>query len=181
MDQPINQPIEQSLTETIYRLVRTIRRRPSGHPKEARGNRRLLRALSAHDGATAKELSRILDIRPASLAELLAKAEAQGLIRRIRDVADQRVILTYLEAPGHDAIKAMKTAAKDDEIYRGILSPEETDQLIHLCQKLTLGLEEKLQVSINPDQGAASDPLNDEVPLPSALDFDETQSGEGRT
>lgn len=147
MNQLINQPPEQTLTETIYRLVRTLRRRPTTHPYQSRGYRRLLRALSSHDGATAKELSQVLEIRPASLAELLSKAEAQGLIRRIRDEADQRVILTYLEPAGRDAIQAMKSVAKDDEIYRGILTQKETSLLITLCQKLTNGLDEKFRIS----------------------------------
>lgn len=156
MTDPINRPIEQTLSETIHRLMRTLRRRPSDHPYQSRSYRRLLWILSTHDGASAKELSQLLDIRPASLAELLAKAEAQGLINRVRNDADQRMINTYLAETGREVIRTMKSRTTDDEIYDGILTKAETAMLINLCKKLTQGLEEKFQLALE-DTGRATD------------------------
>lgn len=155
MNQSTHGPNETNLSETIHRLMRTLRRQPAGHPHHARGSRRLLKALNQIDGASARELSDFLGIRPASLAELLSKTESRGLIRRVRDEEDHRISHIYLAEAGRQILMDMITRSDDESVFSGILTKEETRLLISLCNKLTAGMERKLQEAA-PDGGTRS-------------------------
>lgn len=65
-----------------------------------RGQGQVLAVLKQSDGLTTRELARLLDIRTASLNELLVKLEAKGLIERSRSDADGRVMIVSLTDAG---------------------------------------------------------------------------------
>ena len=150
---------ERSVMEALHRLMRTLRRGPHSdrsHSGHSRGYNRLLRILIHNEGASARELADLLEIRPASLAELLAKMEQDGFILRRKDEKVGRVQRISLSEMGKARLRSMKEKKTDEPLINEILTAEEKDTLIDLCNKLTEGLAER-SVSINepsPGKGA---------------------------
>lgn len=101
------------------------------------GQLRVLEALESEDKLTQSELRGKLDIRAASLSELLAKLEDKGLIVRERNESDKRSIDVYLTDLGADCISEAKEQRKKmAEKMLGALSEEEKQQLSDLLCKL---------------------------------------------
>ncbi|MGI6033722.1 MAG: MarR family winged helix-turn-helix transcriptional regulator, partial [Coriobacteriales bacterium] len=101
------------------------------------GQLRVLEALEGEDKLTQSELRGKLDIRAASLSELLTKLEDKGLIVRERNEADKRSIDVYLTDLGADCISEAKEHRKKmAEKMLGALSEEEKQQLSNLLCKL---------------------------------------------
>lgn len=142
-----NAGTEQTLTEALRRLERSLRRQPFSHNHHSRGKMRFLRLLAGHGGASARELAELMDIRPSSLAELLAKLEKGGLIRRDRDENDLRVVRIHLEEAGHRKLAEMESNAILADAFSDILTGKEKDTLIELCNKLSDGLEKRRRLS----------------------------------
>ncbi|MQY08241.1 MarR family winged helix-turn-helix transcriptional regulator [Actinomadura macrotermitis] len=57
-------------------------------------------ALWQHDGQPVKELSRLLQLEPATLSPLVKRLEAAGLVRRDRDARDERLLRVTLTPAG---------------------------------------------------------------------------------
>jgi DNA-binding MarR family transcriptional regulator len=59
-------------------------------------------ALWQHGPVSVREVSRLLQLDPATLSPLLKRLEAAGLLRRARDPRDDRALLVTLTDAGHD-------------------------------------------------------------------------------
>lgn len=59
-------------------------------------------ALWQHDGQTVSALGERLTLDSGTLTPLLKRLQAQGLLQRLRDVADERRVLLQLTAQGRD-------------------------------------------------------------------------------
>lgn len=116
---------------------------PAGNP--LRGQGRVLSILKMKPQITQKELSYLLDMRPQSLSELLAKLERQGYIKREPLEEDRRVATITLTPEGQEA--SLDADEKDFNIQRvvGSLSEEEQQQLAAALDKLTAALEKELE------------------------------------
>ncbi len=85
-----------------------------------------------------RELARRLDIRSASVSELLAKMEESGLIKRMPDPHDRRVVLVRLTEKGRNEAKHVADQRKKaNEDLFAVLDDEEKDQLESILDKLT--------------------------------------------
>ena len=82
---------------------------------------RVLWELAHHEGTTATELARALDIDPGYLSRLLAALKARRLVRAQRSPADARQSLLFLSATGRKAYAAMN--AQSEQQIQGLLSP----------------------------------------------------------
>ena len=106
-----------------------------------RGQGRVLAALKMQPEISQKELSYLLDIRPQSLGELLAKLEKGGFITRTQSETDNRVMdirLTDEGAAAADNREEDKSDMFDD------LSAEEHDILSGYLERVIAGLEQKI-------------------------------------
>ncbi len=103
----------------------------------------LLGVLLVHDGLTQKELSRQLQIRPASLGELVDKLAQNGYVERRVNENDKRVLNVYLTEAGHRVVDEVIQArqAMLDTIFSG-LAEDEQQQLSALMGKLIEALEQ---------------------------------------
>ena len=59
-------------------------------------------ALWEHAPLSVRELSRLLQLEPATLSPLLKRLEESGLVRRERDPADERALAVRLTSRGRD-------------------------------------------------------------------------------
>ena len=104
----------------------------------------MLRVLLEHDGANQRELAEILDVRPSSMTEMLSKLEGKGLLRRMQDETDQRVMRVFLTEEGKTA--AQNSGYDDAALHTvfGVLSEDETALMLSLIGKLNAAAEESV-------------------------------------
>ena len=94
--------IEFTLSEKIYTLLfratRMLRRGSDVDTELPPGQLRMLALISAMDMPTQQRVLEFMQIRPASLSEMLSKLEKGGYIVRTRDEKDKRnVVITVTE------------------------------------------------------------------------------------
>lgn len=112
-----------------------------GHP----GQMRVLSLLSRMDGAGQSEIAERLDIRPASLSELIGRLETAGLAERRQSGEDKRLVHVFLTEEGKrmagEAMNHRESMMKDMFTQ---LTEEECGQLVGLLEKLTNGMEQSM-------------------------------------
>lgn len=111
--------------------------------KVSRAQGHLLGLLVVQDGITQKELSTQLQIRPASLGELVDKLEQTGYVERRVNKKDKRISNVYLTEEGRRSANEVMQARMElvNSIFSG-LSEEEMNQLSTLMNKLILSIEQ---------------------------------------
>ncbi|CZR09192.1 MarR family winged helix-turn-helix transcriptional regulator [Trichococcus ilyis] len=128
---------------SAMKLMRTLRRKENPAKHESRGAGRLLRILQENDGMSARELADRMGIRPASLSEMLNRLEADGIVMRRPDPADQRRNRIFIQEKGYALLKKMKAVRQTErEHINRSLTLEEQEQFVALCEKLTKSLED---------------------------------------
>ena len=109
------------------------------HRKGSNGGRNgVLGILASHgDEMSQRIIAEKLDVRPASLSELLGKMEASGLVTRETSEADRRAVIVRLtEAGKEEARVAMAQRAETDKALFSALSDEECEHLVALLERL---------------------------------------------
>ena len=103
---------------------------------------RLLACIAENPNVSSRDLCEILDLRPSSLSEMLARAEREGWITRTVDEADRRVQRVNLSPKGKSFIEEMETAReKDAQRKTACFTEEEKAQFCALCNRLSEHLE----------------------------------------
>ncbi len=126
------------------KLARAMRRcppDPAEHPfPPAVG--RLLACIAENRRVSSRDLCELLDVRPSSLSEMLARAEEKGWITRTVDEEDRRIQRVDLSAKGESLILQMEEARKRDlDRKTSCFTEEEKAQFCALSNKLSDHLE----------------------------------------
>lgn len=129
-----------------FNLIRRERHSPEMRGGGVRrGQGQLLNVLLQKSVASQTELSELLQIRPASLGELVYKLEHKGYVERKPNAGDKRRIDVSLTATGR--AKALEISASRQqlaaELFAG-LSVEEQQQFATLLDKFVVSLEAKI-------------------------------------
>lgn len=136
------------LTEQFVRICRLLHMNhhrshqshgPMGDPH--RGQGRVLALLKMQPEISQKELSYLLDIRPQSLGELLAKLERGGFITRTPSEADNRVMNIRLTEEGEAAVERHGDDVPD--LFED-LNAEEREALSGYLERVVEGMERRL-------------------------------------
>ena len=117
--------------------------RKNGPKSYKRGQGALMNALLENDGATQRELVKILGWDRAALKDTVKKAERNGYVT-IGDHADKHTYTVSLTDEGKQI--AEKRVAANDKTAEDILSclsAEEVAQLNAITEKLILGIKDK--------------------------------------
>ncbi|WP_434778921.1 MarR family winged helix-turn-helix transcriptional regulator [Neisseria sp. Ec49-e6-T10] len=119
-------------------------RHHKGHAEHAQ--MRVLSILQNNNNAmNQRDLLEILNVRSASLSELLGKLEHRHLIERNRDAQDKRNIVIFLTEQGSEAVKAIKAVKQDSaSTMFATLSQSEREQLAELLQKVNHSFEDQV-------------------------------------
>ena len=137
---------EPDLLEQLVRLEWLLKRQhlrrhlahgPMAAPQ--RGQGRILSLLKLKPEISQKELSDILDIRPQSLGELLAKLEKAGYIERTPSETDRRGMNVRLTEAGRSAAEQPDDSGPAD--FLDALTEEERANLASYLSKITERLE----------------------------------------
>ena len=113
----------------------------------ARGQGRVLRALALVPEISQKDLTMLLDMRQQSLAELLAKLEAKGLVTREQDTEDRRRQIVRLTDEGRAAAGEVEPdkSGQSELAFFNCLTDEEKKQLDALLARVAETLEETVR------------------------------------
>ncbi len=143
---------ENNIILAALKLSRAMRRcppPPEEHPfPPAVG--RLLACVAENPHVPSRDLCEVLDLRPSSLSEMLARAESEGWITRVTDENDRRIQRVDLSEKGRNLIVKMEEARRKDlERRTSCFTEEEKAQFCALCDKLSSHLE-SLSVGLPP-------------------------------
>ena len=130
---PEPEPDRDSLTGLMRRCVHIL-----VHRSGISGTReRVLRLLAERGDMSQSDFVYLLELRSASVSELLGKLEAQGLVTRRRSETDRRGVTISLTDAGRSALPA----PADPDAAFSALTDEERTQLQTLLQKLLTSWE----------------------------------------
>ncbi len=148
---------ENDVILAILKLSRAMRRcapppsvrpAPDGpapeHPGRPMGGSvgRLLACVAENPHVSSRDLCEILDLRPSSLSEMLARAEREGWIIRAVDEEDRRIQRVDLSPKGQAFIAEMEAAREKDAARKtACFTEEEKAQFCALCNRLSEHLE----------------------------------------
>ena len=150
------------------KLARAIRRYPPerGESPFPPAVGRLLACAAENPGVSSRELCELLDVRPSSLSEMLARAEADGLLTRTADEADKRIQRITLTEKGSRLISELKSARDEDARKKtSCLTEEEKKQFCELCNRLSEHIE-RLALDLPEDRRMPPPPPGPEFPHP---------------
>ncbi|MFN8471002.1 MAG: MarR family transcriptional regulator [Anaerolineae bacterium] len=122
----------------IYHISHQRRHGPMGDPH--RGQGRILALLKLRPEISQKDLSYLLDMRPQSLGELLAKLERNGYITRVPSETDRRAMDIRLTEKG---AKAAEERVDLSEVF-DCLNAEEQINFGDYLSRVIASLEERL-------------------------------------
>lgn len=107
----------------------------SGHPF-------MLFQIAKHPGITQKELAEILCVAPASIAVSAKRMESAGLIKRVTDEADKRVVHLHLTCEGKNLDNACKKGKESLVIqqFQGF-SDEELSIFCDMLERMIQNIE----------------------------------------
>lgn len=102
------------------------------------GKQHILVELLAHDGEmTQRDLQEVSCITSASLSEVIAKLEAEGLVTRERSETDRRQLTVTLTPEGeHRAHEVIRTRAEFEKRAFDCLGEDEKSELVAVLDRL---------------------------------------------
>ena len=108
------------------------------------GKQHILVELLAHDGQmTQRELQEASCITSASLSEVIAKLEAEGLVERERSETDRRQLtVTLTESGTQRARDVLATRKRFERVAFDCLEPEERERLLEALDRVAARWEE---------------------------------------
>ena len=132
-----------NVIKSTFKLMRAIKRRPPRRAHEFPPTvSHLLTILKENDGLSSGELCELLDIRPSSLSELLARVEEHGLVERKDSEADRRITRAFLTKEGNEAAEKLAESRKQaEDEFSACFTEEEKAQFCALAEKLANHLE----------------------------------------
>ncbi|MBH1941517.1 MarR family transcriptional regulator [Mobilitalea sibirica] len=107
------------------------------------GQAKLLALIKEHEGITQKELSEKNFVKPATITGMLNKLEANGLVKRILDEEDKRIMRVYLTDDGQRLAKKGKEFlfSLTGQMLKGF-TEEEVKSYLMLLDKIKRNLQE---------------------------------------
>jgi DNA-binding MarR family transcriptional regulator len=79
------------------------------------GQPRILDYLSDHDGCIQKDLSQHCDLKPATVTNILVGMEKAGLVFRLNDSSDKRILRVFITEKGVQTQQKIDTVLLDFE------------------------------------------------------------------
>lgn len=108
------------------------------------GQQFILESLWQEDGQTPGELAHHIGVETPTVTRAAQRMEATGLVRRIPDAEDARLVRVYLTERGREVQKLLPDLlrAATDEVQSG-LAQEERTQLLRLLKRVQKNLLEE--------------------------------------
>lgn len=131
--------MEESTVRLLVRCARFLNHGKGRRPAQER----ILYLLMRNGTMTQKELQDRMEIAQASLSEMIAKLEKQGLIEKNKNPLDARsTVLSLSEKGAAEAYENHRIWRENEERLLDALSEEEKGNLHSICGKLLQSWEE---------------------------------------
>ena len=134
--------IEVEIVRMLGRLNALSRRGPTSPPEvpeapRGQGRGRMLGLLHDHGEMSQSQIASLLGIRPQSLSEMLAKAEADGVIVRRQSTEDKRQTLVSLTELGQSRVETYRENHRRQAAeFLTPLTEDEKNALADILRKL---------------------------------------------
>ena len=135
---------ENDVILAALKLSRAMRRCPPDRREFAfpPAAGRLLECVATNSNVSSRELCEMLDVRPSSLSEMLARAESEGWVTRTVDEDDRRIQRVALSEKGREIVTRMREARETDYAKKtACFSEEEKAAFCSLCNRLSDHIE----------------------------------------
>ena len=135
---------ENDVILAALKLSRAMRRCPPDRREFAfpPAAGRLLECIASNSNVSSRELCEMLDVRPSSLSEMLARAENEGWVTRTVDEDDRRIQRVALSEKGREIVTRMREAREADYARKtACFSEEEKAAFCALCNRLSDHIE----------------------------------------
>ncbi|HHV82944.1 MAG TPA: MarR family transcriptional regulator [Tepidanaerobacter syntrophicus] len=108
----------------------------------------LLFALYKNDGQSQAELARSLKMKAPTVTIMLKRMEKAGLVKRVQDEADQRIVRVYITEYGRKLCKSIYAEIQsiEEKMFSG-LSEEEKSILNRFFKKIRDNLKEPIEAN----------------------------------
>jgi DNA-binding MarR family transcriptional regulator len=117
------------------------------HPGQAM----CLRLLDVNEGATQRDMARMLHVAPPTVSKMLSTMEKAGLVERRPDEADQRLTRVYLTSDGRERSEQMGVAVGEYvNATFATLTERERRDLARLLDKLGARISEVAAAGCEP-------------------------------
>jgi DNA-binding MarR family transcriptional regulator len=137
MDKHYKDKVNVLLLVRISKIIKEQYRQKIEEHEVLHGHGMILHALKDKGRMSQVQLSRYLNVKPASVCTLLQNMQKEGLITREADTHDERVMLTSLTEKGLLKSEEVDKAWKEiDAEYRELFSEEEYITLRNLCFRI---------------------------------------------
>jgi DNA-binding MarR family transcriptional regulator len=114
----------------------------------------VLAAVDAHDGKSQTELVKITGIDRSTLADMVARLMAQGLVQRRRTKEDARTNSIKLTPQGKKLLKTAQTGAEDvDKNMLAMFPAGERKTLIDCLGEMANAMDKLDEVEVEPKAG----------------------------
>ncbi|MDF9409488.1 MAG: HTH-type transcriptional regulator MhqR [Pelotomaculum sp. PtaB.Bin013] len=115
---------------------------------------RIMRYLHVRQDVNMTELQNRLLISAASLTELADSLEKEGLVQRVRQQADRRMVYLHLTEKGRAVYKEV-LKFRCERLEKALSEPEDLTQINDFLERIISGLKEQVVAS---DEGFCSKP-----------------------
>lgn len=135
----------RSALQRWHEAFRRVHGGPASDP--SRGQGRALALLNIQGEMRQRDMGFILNIRPQSLGEVLAKLERAGLITRRTSEKDRRVLLVSITDKGRDCVRCIRPPFPEVD-----LTDDELEQFSHALSQFINAFERDAQRLNRVDQ-----------------------------
>lgn len=137
MDQRFNKKVNALLLLRASKIIREQFRQKTEKHNIAQGHGMILHVLKDKGHLSQVQLSKLLNIKPASVCTLLQNMQKEGLIIREADKKDERIMLSSLSALGKEKAEIVEnTWIEIEKEYQEILDQEEQITLRRILFKI---------------------------------------------
>lgn len=114
--------------------------------------------LERQPGISQKELAELLEVEPITVARLIDRLEARGMVERRPDPRDRRIWRLHLLSPAHDVLHEINRQRTDmtQMVSRGI-TPDTLDMMIEALLRMKTTMTQDAQASRRGVQAADAD------------------------
>ena len=140
------------LLNDVARLLRVDADKRARQHGMTRAQWAILIWLERQPGLSQKELSEVLEVEPITVARLIDRLEARGMVERRPDPRDRRIWRLHLRSPAHDVLHEIDDQRNDmTRIVTAGIDEESIDIMTEALMLMKATLTQEAHASRGPE------------------------------
>lgn len=130
-----------SLQRKIFKVINEkVSKEYMLHP----GQIPMLFLIQKHPGISQREIAKIMDVEPGTVAVMLKRMEKSGLVYRQEDSKDRRISRVFLTSKAQEILNSVRVIVRDIETsLMEVLTEEEQKKLEEILYKIRNKIDEQ--------------------------------------